>query len=164
MDRARIDTCAGFTIGKAAEILGVPPSELKATTRWSEELGGQTCRYWSAESLIGPGVQFMLEAETSTAAAAASLASLRRNAPAGDAAIRNTVGKEAAGPAVIAFDDIGDEAMWDALTGTVSLRVANVVASIQASGSRNVASQRDKNTIDLERRVAAEVARGLRGQ
>lgn len=164
LDRARIDTCAGFTIEKAAEILGVAASALEAKTGWSNELRGQTCRYWSPESLIGPGLQFLLELEPNVAEATARLASLRRDAPAGDAAIRDAVGQAAPGKSVMVFENVGDEAMWDPLTAGVSLRVSNVVASIQASPSRSLAAQKAEDVIELERRIAVEVARGLRAR
>jgi hypothetical protein len=162
VDRARIDACAGFTVEKAAEILGVPPAALSATMRRSDELGGQACRYWSPDSLIGPGVQFLLEAEESPAAAAASLRSLRQNAPAGDATIRNVIGQPKTGPALVEFEAVGDEAMWDALTTGVTLRVGNVVASIQVSRSSRASEKNERDEIELERRVAVEVASGLR--
>jgi hypothetical protein len=162
VERARIDSCAGFTAEKAAELLGVEAGTLETRNAWSEEMGGQICRYWSRESLIGPGVQFLIEPAATAAEAASRLASLRRDAPAGEAAIRDAFGKATPGKALVVFEGIGDEAMWDPLTTGVSLRVGNAIASIKASPSRSLAAHKAEDTIELERRVAEEVARGLR--
>jgi hypothetical protein len=162
IDRARIEACAGFTVDKAAELLGVSAADLEVQTGSSELTGGQLCRYWSAESLIGPGLQFVLESESSPAAAAQSLGRLRQDAPAGDAAIRGASGQPATGAAVVGIDGIGDEALWEALTNAVNVRVGNVLVSVQASSSRRAVEHDERAAIALERRVAEEVVRGLR--
>jgi hypothetical protein len=162
IDRARINACAGFTADRAAELLGVSAAELEVQTGPSAEIGGQLCRYWSAESLIGPGLQFVLEAESSPAAAAQTLAALRENAPASDAAIREASGRQVSRTAVVDIEGVGDEAFWEALTNAVNVRVGNVLVSIQASASRSAVQHDERAVIALERRVAEEVARGLR--
>jgi hypothetical protein len=161
VDASRIESCAGFSVETAAELLGAPASALSDESGRSDTLGGQICRYWSPESLIGPGLQFLLEVEPSSAAAAARLRTLREDAPAGDAAIGAATGQASSGRSVITFDGIGDEAFWDPLTGGVNLRVANVLASIQASPERRVVSEADPAQVELERRVAERIARGL---
>ena len=162
IDRARIDACAGFTADKAAELLGVMSDELEVRQGLSELTRGQLCRYWSAESLIGPGLQFVLESESSPAAAARSMATLRENAAAGDAAIRESAGQQVAGGAVLEIEGLGDEAFWEALTNAVNVRVGSVLVSIQASSSRSAVQHDERAAIELERRVAQEVVRGLR--
>lgn len=161
VDRERVDSCAGFDAAQAADLLGVPAADLEVRTEFVSELGGQLCRYWSAESLLGPGIQFLMEAEESGTAASVRLARLRGDVPAGDAAIRGATGRSATGPSLMEFDGIGDEAFWDALTGGVSVRVRNVLATIQASSARQALSDREPAQIELERRVAELVARGL---
>lgn len=160
VDPALVEACAGFTVETAAELLGVAPAALSDESGRSEAIG-QMCRYWSHESLIGPGLQFLLEVEPSHASAAARLRRLREEAPAGDAAIGAAVGQARSGRSVIAFEGIGDEAFWDPLTGGVNLRVGNVLASIQASAQRRVLSDSDPVQVELERRVAEMIARGL---
>ena len=103
----------------------------------------------------------MLEVEPSPAAAAARLRTLREQAPVGDAVIGAAAGQATSGRSVITFDGIGDEAFWDPLTGGVNLRVYNVLASIQASAERSVVSESDPAQVELERRVAERIARGL---
>ena len=68
------------------------------------------------------------------------------------------------GAAVIEFEGIGDEAIWDVHTGGITLRVGNVIATIHASAADTAKSDRDPEQLELERRVAEEVARGLAGQ
>jgi hypothetical protein len=161
VDPALVESCASFSVETAAELLTVPASTLSDESGRSEALGGQMCRYWSHESLIGPGLQFLLEVEPSPSSAAARLRTLREDAPAGDAAIGAAVGHARGGRSVIAFEGIGDEAFWDPLTGGVNLRVGNVLASIQASAQRRVLSDSDPVQVELERRVAERIARGL---
>jgi hypothetical protein len=160
VDPALVESCAGFSVEAAAELLGVARATLSDESGQSEALGWM-CRYWSHESLIGPGLQFLLEVETSPAAAAARLRTLREEAPASDAAIGAAVGQARSGRSVITFEGIGDEAFWDPLTGGVNLRVGNVLASIQASAQRQALSDSDPVQVDLERRVAERIARGL---
>lgn len=149
-------------VTKAAETLGVSAAALSAETGPSEALGGYVCRYWSPESLIGPGIQFLVEAEPSAAAAVASLRSPRENAPSGDAVIRDAIGQPKTGPPLIEFEGLGEEAFWEALTTAVNLGVGNVVITIQASSSRQLSPDKERTDIALERRVAEHVARGLR--
>ena len=134
-DQAVVESCAGFTVETAAELLGVPAGDLEVQTGPSEEFGGHVCRYWSKDSLIGPGLQFLLDVEPSAAEATATLRRLREEAPAGDAAIRSAAGKPRGGRSVMAFEGIADEALWDPLTGGVTLRAGAIVATVQASAS-----------------------------
>lgn len=161
VDPAVVESCAGFTVETAAELLGVPAGDLEVQTGPSEALGGHVCRYWSKDSLIGPGLQFLLDVEASAAEAAARLRSLRDDATPGDAAIRAATGQEGGGRSVMAFEGIGDEAFWDPLTGGVTLRAGAIVASVQASASRQSASDSDPTQVELERRVAERIASGL---
>ena len=162
LTRDDVASCAGFTVESAATILGVPASALAAKTGWSDEMGGQMCRYWSPESFIGPGVQILLQVEESEAAAADYLESLRENAPPGSAAISSTMGQQPSAEAsIIELEGAGDEALWDALTGAATLRVANVVAVIEAAPSGELAKGQDRAEIEFERKAAVEIARGL---
>ena len=56
---------------------------------------------------------------------------------------------------------MGDEAFWDTNTGGVNVRVRNIVATIHVSTSSTSMSDRDPAQIEMERRVAEEVARAL---
>ncbi|MGH8243835.1 MAG: hypothetical protein ACRETY_10860 [Steroidobacteraceae bacterium] len=162
LSREDVASCAGFTVDSAAAILGVPSSALAAKTGWSDEMGGQMCRYWSPESFIGPGLQILLQVEESEAAADRYLDSLRENAPPGAAAIGSTMGQQSSSEAaLIELEGAGDEAVWDALTGAATLRVANVVAVIEAAPSGDLAKGQDRAEIEFERKVAMEIARGL---
>lgn len=163
--QARIDSCAGFDVDKAAGMLGLTTTtDLEAQERFVERLGSQMCRYWSVKSNIGPGLDFLLNIKDSSAEAARVLASLRRSVPAVDGAIRGARSQSAGGPLLVEFEGIGDEAFWDITTGGVSLRVRNVIATIHASTSNHSVSDRDPAQMDLERRVAEEVAQGLGGR
>ncbi|MGH8203980.1 MAG: hypothetical protein ACREST_05175 [Steroidobacteraceae bacterium] len=162
LSREDVASCAGFTVDSAAAILGVPSSALAAKTGWSDEMGGQMCRYWSPESFIGPGVQILLQVEESEAATDRYLDSLRENAPPGSAAIASAMGQQpSADMPLIELEGAGDEAVWDALTGATTLRVANVVAVIEAAPSGELAKGQDRVEIEFERKVAMEIARGL---
>ena len=163
VDRALIDTRAGFDAAKAAGMLGVAAAELEVQEGFVERLGGQSCRYWSAASRVGPGLQFLLNVRDSGAEAARALGSQRELVPAVDPSAAGGTGQGVAGPARVEFDGIGDEAFWDTNTGGVNVRVRNVIATIHGSTSSNSMSDRDPGQIGLERRVAEEVARGLGG-
>src|SRR5690606_4025534 len=52
VDPAVVESCAGFTVQTAAELLGVPAGDLEVQTGPSEAFGGHACRYWSKDSLI----------------------------------------------------------------------------------------------------------------
>lgn len=149
VDRALIDSCAGFDVDKAASLLGVSATELEVMEMFSDRIGGQICRYWSAESLAGPGIDFMLHAYESGDAAGRILATQRELMPRLDAV-------PATGPGLVEFD-IGDEAFWDTNTGGVAARVRNVVVIVQASLSAEPTSHRDAEQIELERRIAEDV-------
>lgn len=160
VDRALIDSCAGFDATKAGSMLGLPSAELEVLESFSERFGGQTCRYWSAGSNIGPGISILLNVQDSSEAAARLLASQRRMVPAVEAVPTGSTAPSA-GPALLEFEGIGDEAFWDTNTGGVNVRVRNIVATIHASLSSTAISDRDAAQIELERRVAEEVAAGL---
>lgn len=161
LTRADVGECAGLDIESAAGLLGVPASALTAKTGWSDEMGGQTCRYWSSESLIGPGVQILFYIEDSEEAAIASLDSLRANAPGGSAAIAGAMGQAPPDAALVELEGAGDDALWDALTGTVNVRVGNVVATVEAAPSAELVQGQDRSEMELERRIAAAIGQGL---
>jgi len=148
VDRALIDSCAGFNVEKAASLLGV--AELEVMETFSERIGGQICRYWSAESSVGPGVDFMLNVQESSDAARRILATQRELVPRVDEV-------PPTGPALLEFD-FGDEAFWDTNTGGVVVRVRNVIATVQVSPSTEPMSHRDAGQIALERQIAEEIA------
>jgi hypothetical protein len=154
VDKAIIDSCAGFNVAKAAGMLGVPEAELEVRQSYSERFGGQQCRYWSKNSNIGPGIDILLNIQESSAAARRILEGQREVAPVVDVLPER-------GPAVLMFDGIGDEAFWDSHTGGVNVRVRNIIATIHASLSNNATSDRDPAQLEMERRVAEEVARAL---
>lgn len=155
VDRALIDACAGFDVDKAASLLGVSAAELEVMETFSGRIRSQICRYWSAASRIGPGIDIMLNVQESSDAATRVLASQRSVVPRVD-----TV--PPTGPALVEFD-FGDEAFWDTNTGGVNVRVRNVVVTVHASLSSSATSDRDAAQIDLERRVAEDVAAALQG-
>jgi|GEM_PF-3245806 hypothetical protein len=150
VDRALIDSCAGFDAEKAASLLGVNAAELEVLESFSERFGGQTCRYWSAASNIGPGIDILLNVQESSDAATRVLANQRELMPRVEAV-------PPTGPALVEFD-FGDEAIWDTNTGGVNVRVRNVIATVHVSMTDQPVSDRDAEQIELERRIAEEVA------
>ena len=155
VDRALIDSCAGFDVDKAASLLGVGAAELEVTETFSERIDSQICRYWSAASNVGPGIDIMLNIQESSDAARRILAGQRSGVPRVDAV-------PPTGPALVEFD-FGDEAFWDTNTGGVNVRVRNVIVTVHASTASNSMSDRDAGQIDVERRVAEDVAAALQG-
>lgn len=155
VDRAIVESCAGFDAAKAAGMLGVAAADLEVLESFSERISSQTCRYWSAESNVGPGIQFLLNVQESGTAAARILDGQRSGVPAVQAIT------EGSGPALLEFDGFGDEAFWDSNTGGVNVRVRNVVVTVHAATSNKAMSDRDPGQMELERRVAEEVARAL---
>lgn len=150
VDRALVDSCAGFNVEKAASLLGVSAAELEIMETFSERIDSQICRYWSAESTVGPGVDFMLNVQESSDAARRILATQRELVPRVDEV-------PPTGPALLEFD-FGDEAFWDTNTGGVVVRVRNVIATVQVSPSTEPMSHRDAGQIALERQIAEEIA------
>lgn len=153
VDRALIESCAGFDVDKAASLLGVGAAELEVMETYSDRVGGQICRYWSAESNVGPGIDILLNDHESIAAARRIIETQRELVPLVDEV-------PPTGPARVEFD-FGDDAFWDTNTSGVVVRVRNVVAQVQVSASRELTSPRDPAQIALERRVAEEVAAAL---
>ncbi len=135
-------------------MLDVPVADLEVSESFVERLGGQQCRYWSTSSNIGPGIMILLNVQDSSAAARRILSGQRSVVPVVEALPER-------GPALLEFDGIGDEAFWDSNTGGVNVRVRNIVATIHASLASKSMSDRDNGQIEMERRVAEEIARGL---
>src|SRR5690606_22152210 len=126
---------------------------LEVTETYSDRVGGQICRYWNAESRIGPGIDILLNDHESVDAARRIIESQRELVPRVDE-IPPT------GPALVEYD-FGDDAFWDTNTGGVVVRVRNVVVQVHASPSRELTSDRDPTQVALERRVAEAVAIAL---
>src|SRR5690606_18314918 len=155
VDRALIQSCAGFDAEKAASLLGLDAAQLEVTETFSDRIDSQICRYWSAESNVGPGIDIMLNVQESSDAARRILEGQRSVVPRVDAV-------PPTGPALVEYD-FGDEAFWDTNTGGVNVRVRNVVVTVHASTASNAMSDRDAGQIELERRVAEDVAAALEG-
>ena len=153
VDRALVDACAGFNAEKAAALLGLDAAALEVMETFSDRIDSQICRYWSAESNVGPGIDIMLNVQESSDAARRILEGQRSVVPRVDAV-------PPTGPALVEYD-FGDEAFWDTNTGGVNVRVRNVVVTVHASTASNAMSDRDAGQIELERRVAEDVAAAL---
>ena len=154
ISRASVESCGGFTVGKAAEILDVDPAKLvdeSAWASWSDQ--ERDCLFRDREDLAGPSVWFNLTIEESVDAAALAMAQLREHAAVGGKAIDAVTGSQTTEYADSQFAGIGDEAFWVGATDALAMRRGNVTALI---GVRGVDSGVEKTKV-----VAREVAAAL---
>src|SRR5690606_37608945 len=97
VDRALIDSCAGFNADRAASLLGLGVADLEVTEMFSDRINSQICRYWSAESRVGPGIDILLNVQESSNAAQRILEGQRSVVPRVDAV-------PPTGPALVEYD------------------------------------------------------------
>lgn len=149
VDPAKIEKCGGFTAEAAARILGVPASDIEASSRLEYE----TLRICSFQSRTQPKkiVSFSLGWEKSAEEAQASMASTRENLGLAKRSIGAVTGSTEKGPAVEEISGLGDEAYYTRVNDTLTARVSNVSVMVM-------------NAPDLEayKAVAREVIKGLR--
>ncbi len=143
-----IKGCAGFTATKAAAILGVAAGEVSDESRDQGVLRFCTYRLRNDQS---KAVSFTLGRRESVAEATASLQSEREAMGGAQAAIDRVTKSPSSTPSSEDVQGIGDEAFYSALNGAIMLRVGNVLAQVMSPSD-----------MGLKKRVAEEVARGLR--
>ena len=144
ISRASVEGCGGFTVDKAAGILGVEPSRLVDKAAWAS---------WSDQERECPAVWFNLTMEKSVGDAASAMAQLREHAAVGGKAIDAVTGSKTPEYADSQFAGIGDEAFWVGSTDALAMRRGNVTAMV---GVRGV-----DGTVEKTKVVARELAAAL---
>jgi hypothetical protein len=148
VSQSAIDGCAGFTPGKAAELLQL---DAATVTDYSGTEGRlRSCVYRQADRNAGI-VSFTLRRKDSVDLARRSMASEREAMGMAGGAIGHVTGGGGDEPATQDVANIGDEAFYSPLNGAIMLRVGNAIA--QVTGPEDFA---------LRTRVAELVAEGLR--
>lgn len=154
ISRASVESCGGFTVEKAAEILGVPAAGLVDKSEWASWSDQQRqCLFRDRQDVTGPSVWFNLTIEESAAVAGREMARLHENSGIASKSIDAVSGTTSQEIDDAAFAGIADEAFWVAATDALAIRVGNVTALI---GVRGVAEPVEKT-----KTVAREVAAGL---
>ncbi len=148
VDEGTLTACAGFSAAKAAEILGVAASEVTDSSRTQGTL--RFCSYRKADD-PSKTVSFTLGRRDSVAQAVASLQSERDALGGAQGAIDRVTKSPSARPASEGVQGIGDEAFYSSMNGAIMMRVRNVLVQVMGP-----------NDLALKKRVAEEVARGLR--
>ncbi|MCG6961721.1 MAG: hypothetical protein LJE95_00465 [Acidobacteria bacterium] len=154
ISRASVEGCGGFTVDKAAGILGVEPSRLvdkAAWASWSDQ--ERECLFQDSENIAGPAVWFNLTMEKSVGDAASAMAQLREHVAVGGKAIDAVTGSKTPEYADSQFVGIGDEAFWVGSTDALAMRRGNVTAMV---GVRGV-----DGTVEKTKVVARELAAAL---
>jgi hypothetical protein len=141
--------CAGFTIDKAAAILGVPPASLQD---YSEPIG-ETRRQCTFSTSTPPrrAVSFTLSPRESESRAVSSMASEREAMGFAQRAIDGTTGTASKDTAVEDVSKIGDDAFYSPLNGAIMMRVGTVIVQVTSP-----------NDMAAKKRVAEEIVKGLR--
>ena len=143
-----VTSCAGFTPAKAAEILGITAAEVADNSRDQGAL--RFCAYGSRTD-PSKTVSFTLGRRESVAAATASLKRERDALAEAQGAIGRVTQSPSSQAASENVQGIGDEAFYSAMNGAIMLRVGNGLAQVMSPAD-----------MALKKRVAEEVARGLR--
>ncbi len=143
-----VDGCAGFTPGKAAELLQLDRADVADYSRAEGRL--RSCIFRQADRNTGI-VSFTLNRKDSVELARRSMTSERESMGMAGRAIDDATGSGGDEPATQDVSNIGDEAFYSPLNGAIMLRVGNAIA--QVTGPEDLA---------LRTRVAEEVAEGLR--
>jgi hypothetical protein len=150
VDPAQIEACGGFTVDDAAELLGVSAEGIALS--YPEFLNNPTLKTCAFEDeATGQGISYSLTWANTAAEMAEQLADERQMVGVAQTSIDAVTGSESEEPASYEIPDIGEEAFFAAVNGTVVARVANVRVQVL-------------NAPDLEtrRQVAKRVAARLR--
>jgi len=149
VDPAKIEKCGGFTSETAAKILGIPASDIEATSRLEYE----TLRICSFQSRSDSRkiVSFSLGWETSAEEAKAGMASTRENLGIARRSIGAVTGSADKGPTLEEISGLGDEAYYTRVNGTLVARVSNVTVLVMTAPD-----------LEAYKQVAREVIKGLR--
>ena len=140
--------CAGFTPAKVADILGAAAADITDNSRDQGSL--RFCAYGSSTDR-SKQVSFTLGRRDSVAAAVASLKREREALGDAQGAIDRVTKSPSSQAASADVSGIGDEAFYSPMNGAIMLRVGNVLAQVMSPAD-----------LALKKRVAQEVARGLR--
>lgn len=140
-----IPRCAGFTVDKAAAILGVPASSLQDYS----EMGRQ-CTF---RSPTNPRltVAFTVSPRQSESDAISSMASERETMGMAQRAIDGVTGTKSKDKPVEDVSQIGDDAFYSPMNGAIMMRVGRVI--VQVISPADMAAKK---------RVAEEIVNGLR--
>lgn len=140
--------CAGVTVEKAATIVGASPADL---TEYSRPEGKtRLCLYQNTKDR-SKAVSFTLSRRDSVEGASTSMRNERENVVMAQGSIDRVSGSKSKDKALQDVSGIGDEAFYSPMNGAIMLRVANVISQVTAP-----------KDMALKKRVAEEVARGLR--
>ncbi len=154
ISRASVESCGGFTVERAAGILGVDASRLVDKSAWASWSDQQReCLFRDREDLAGPSVWFNLTIEESVDKAALGMAQLREHAAVGGKAIDAVTGSKTTEYADAQFAGIGDEAFWVGTSAALAMRRGDVTALIGVRGVDGV--------VEKTKVVARELAAGL---
>jgi hypothetical protein len=140
--------CAGFTPSKAASLLGVAPETITDYSRPEGRL--RMCHYRHADD-AAKTVSFTLSHRESVDQAKASIGKERESMGAARGAIDRATGTQSKTAASEDVSGIGDDAFYSAMNDAIMMRVGNVIAQVAGPAD-----------MTLKKRVAEEVARGLR--
>jgi hypothetical protein len=120
---AAVTACGGFTLEDAASVLGVAASELEDRSESSSEQL-RLCSFMKPGSTEGVG--FYLSVSGSIERAIAEMEQGRGMAGFAQQTIDQATGTESEQPALQSAEDIGEEAYFMEVNGTLMVRVANV--------------------------------------
>ena len=143
-----VAACGGFTFEDAATILGVRASELEDRGEESSQKL-RLCSFWKPESM--EGVSFYLSVSGSVERAVTEMEQGRGMAGFAQKTIDQTTGATSQEEALEGVLDIGEEAYFMEVNGTLNVRVGNI--QIQVLPMENREQMKD---------VARIVATGLR--
>jgi len=151
----KVKSCAGFTVEKAALILGIAARDLKDDGRAlydTPERTAHVCSYMNQSwQTSQTSVSFGLTRESSIEAEKDAFQSLRRNLAIANKAIGDVTGSTEKGPDTEPLAGLGDEAFYASANGALSVRVANVLLQVMVPPD-----------LELKKKVAQEVVAGLR--
>jgi len=120
---AAIAACGGFTIEDAASIMGIPASELEDRSEvYSSK--SSLCSFLRAGSTEGVG--FYLSVSNSIERAVAEMEQGRGVASVAQTTIDRATGTESQEEALENAEDLGEEAYFMEVNGTLNIRVGNV--------------------------------------
>ncbi len=148
VDPARIEACAGVTAASVAAILGVPAAGVKLeSNRPYEAL--LICAYTGTGGDVL--ASFSLTSEPTVEAQQESLVTERQNVGLAKGSIEGVTGKQDGKPASFEIPDLGDEAFWARVNGSLVMRVGNVHVQVMMP-----------NDVEKQKQLARLVAAGLR--
>jgi hypothetical protein len=144
----RVANCAGFTAETAAKFLGVPAADVKDQSA-DVYAKLRSCDFVSSDD--SKRISFSLRRDDSVEEAADEMATFRGHLGVGTEALDRATGTASDAAPYEEVPDLGEEAVWARVNGTLNVREGNV--SIQVLLPQDRAEQQ---------RLAALVVAGLR--